>query len=86
MDEIVGSHLEAEKFVDFLVLRGQKDHRHFAFLPQPPEQLHPVHARHLDVEDCEIRRIAHDPVKGGNAVRIGDNLISFSFEKHAEGR
>src|SRR5579871_1810354 len=33
-DEIVGAHLEAEQFVDFLVLGGEKDHRQVGFLPE----------------------------------------------------
>jgi hypothetical protein len=55
-DEVVRAHLEAEELVDLLVLRGQEDHRQVRFLPRRPEQLHAVHARHLDVEDREVRR------------------------------
>jgi hypothetical protein len=55
-DEIVGPHFQAEQFVDLLLLRGEKDHRQVGFLPQPPQSLHAVHARHLDIENGEIGR------------------------------
>ena len=55
-DEIVGAHLEAEQFVDLFILGGQEDYRQIGLLPQPAQRFHAVHARHLDVEDREIRR------------------------------
>ncbi len=35
-DEIVGAHLQAEQFVDLLVLGGEEDHRQVGLLAQPP--------------------------------------------------
>ena len=79
-DEIVGAHLEAEQFVDLLVLRGQENDRQIGFLPQAAQQLHAVHARHLDVEDGEIRRGVLQAVQGAGAVGIGLNPISLRLE------
>ena len=48
--------LRPNNLVDLLVLGGEEDHRHVGLLAQPAQQLHAVHARHLDVEDGEIGR------------------------------
>ena len=79
-DEIVGAHLEAEQLVDLLVLGGEEDHRQIGFLAQTPEQLHPVHARHLDIEDREVGRIGLEPVERGRAICIGLDAIAFALE------
>ena len=55
-DVVVGPHAEAQGLVHFVVLRRQEDDRQIARLPQPPQHLVPVHARHLDVEDGKRRR------------------------------
>ena len=56
-DEIVGAHFEAEQLVDLLVLGGEEDHRQLGPLAEAAQQLHAVHARHLDIENGEVRRI-----------------------------
>src|SRR6478672_9180666 len=56
LDEVVRAHLQAEQLVDLLVLGCQEDHRHVGLLAQPAQEFHAVHARHLDVEDGEVRR------------------------------
>jgi hypothetical protein len=60
-DEVVGAHLQAEQFVDLLILGGQEDHRHVGFLAQTAQQFHPVHARHLDIEDRQMRWAGRRP-------------------------
>ena len=79
-DEIVGAHLEAEQFVDLLVLRGEEDHRQVGFLPQPPQRLHAVHARHLDVEDGKVRQRGLEAVERRGAVGVGRDAIAFRLE------
>ncbi len=54
-DEVVGAHLEPEELVDFLILGGQENHRQIGLLPQAAQKLHAVHARHLDIEDRQLR-------------------------------
>ena len=76
-DEVVGSHFEAEQFVDLLVLRGEEDHWQLGALAQAAQQLHAVHARHLDVEDGKIGRIFGQTVKGACAIIIGLGLVAF---------
>ena len=56
-DVVVGAHAQAEQLVDLVVLRGQEDHRDRALPAQLAQQLHAVHARHLDVEHREIDRL-----------------------------
>ena len=80
MDEVVGAHFEAEQFVDLLVLRGEEDHWQIGFLPQPAEQLHAVHARHLYVENGEVRRIGAQAVERGGAVGVGLDAVAFAFQ------
>jgi hypothetical protein len=81
----VGAHLDAEQFVDLLVLGGQEDHRHVGFLAQAAQRLHPVHARHLDVEDPEIGRVGLESVKRGGPVRVGYDAIALGREHEREG-
>jgi hypothetical protein len=79
-DEIVGAHLEAEQLVDLFVLGGEEDHRHVGLLAQPPQGFHPVHARHLDVENGEIGRRRLEAVKRRSAVGIGHDPVTFGLE------
>ena len=80
-DEIVGAHLQAEQLVDLLVLGGEEDHRHVGLLAQPPQQLHAVHARHLDVEDGEVGRRGLEPLERGGAVGVGHDPVAFGLER-----
>jgi hypothetical protein len=80
-DEVVGAHLEAEQLVDLLVLGGEEDHRHVGLLAQPAQQLHAVHARHLDVEDREIRRRGLEALQRRSTIRVGHDPVAFGFER-----
>jgi len=84
-DEVVGAHLEAEQFVDLLILRGKEDHRQLAPLAKPAEQLHPVHARHFDIEDGEVGRALGKAVERACTVIIGLGLVALGFEHHTQG-
>jgi hypothetical protein len=79
-DEVIRAHLEAEQFVDLLVLGGEEDHRHVGFLAQPPQRLHAVHARHLDVEDGEVGRRRFEAVECGRTVRVRHDPVALGFE------
>src|SRR6185312_14223937 len=85
-DEIVGAHLQAEQFVDLLVLGGEEDDGDVGLLTQPPQRLHAVHARHLDVEDGKVRRRRLEAVEGGGAVGIGHDAVALRLEGHRYGR
>ena len=50
------------------------------FWRMPAQQLHPVHARHLDVEDREIRRARRQPFQRRRAVGVGLDAIALGFE------
>ena len=45
------------------------------------KQLHAVHARHLDVEDGEVRRVALEAVESGGAVGIGLHPIALGLQR-----
>ena len=83
-DEIVGAHLQAEQFVDLLVLGGEEDHRQVGLLAQPTQQFHSVHARHLDVEDRHVGRIGLQPVQRGHAVGIGLDAIALALQSNGD--
>ena len=70
---------------EFLILGGEEDDRNVALLAQPAQRLHAVHARHLDVEDGEIRRRGLETVERGGAVGIGHDAIALGFERHRNG-
>src|ERR1700734_1277775 len=80
-DEIVGAHLEAEQLINLLVLRRQENHRQIGLLPQAPQKLHSVHARHLDVENGEVGRIGLHALERARAVGVSLHPISFRLER-----
>jgi hypothetical protein len=49
-------------------------------LPQPPQCLHTIHARHLDIEDGEIWRRSPETVKRGNPVGVRVDPVTLGFE------
>ena len=83
--KIVSTHLEAEEFVDLVVLGGQEDHRHIALLAQPAQQFHAIHARHLDVQDRQVRRPRAQPFERRNAVGVGLGPIAFRLQCDGNG-
>jgi hypothetical protein len=46
------------------------------------EQLHPVHARHLDVQHREIDRLGGQAVQRAFAIGEGAHRIAFLFQRH----
>ncbi len=80
LDEVVGTHLQAEQLVDLVVLGGQEDHRQVGLLAQPAQKLHAVHARHLDVEDGEVWRTRRQAFQRRGTVGVGLDPISFRFQ------
>src|SRR3712207_6915507 len=52
------------------LFRSEEDHRQVALLAKPPQQLHAVHARHLDIEHGEVGRIVGERLQRRRAVRI----------------
>jgi hypothetical protein len=84
-DEIIGAHLEAEQFVDLLILGGEENDRDVGLLAQPAQSFHAVHARHLDVEDGKVRWRGLETVEGGGAIGVGHDPIALGFESHGNG-
>ena len=76
-DVVVGAEAQAHQFIDLLVLGRQEDHRHGRALAQALQQLHPIHARHLDVEHRQIHRFCRHALKGAFAIRIGADDEAF---------
>ena len=68
--------------VIFLTSKDEEDDRNVGLLAEPAQSFHAVHARHLDVEDSEIRRRGLESVEGGGAVGIGHDPIALGFECH----
>ncbi len=69
-EHVLLAAVEAEQIVDFLVLGSEENHRQIGFLPQPPQRLHAVHARHLDVEDRKVRRTGAEAVEREDAPSV----------------
>jgi hypothetical protein len=84
-DIIVGAQRQAERFVQFVVLGGEEDDGHGAPLAQAAEQLHPVHARHLDVEHGQIGRVVGQRLQRGLAVRIEAREEAFGLQRNRDG-
>ena len=83
-DVVVGTRIEAHQLVDLLVLGGEKNHRQIAALPQSPQQFQPVHARHLDVENGEVRRVRLQRGQRGGAVSVRADMIPLLFKQHPD--
>ncbi len=81
LDVVVGAHAQAQHLVDLVVLGGEEDHRHGALLPELAEQLHAVHARHLDVEDGEVGGMLGEPAQRLGAVGVGAHLETLGLER-----
>ena len=82
LDVVVGAHAQAQHLVDLVVLGGEEDHRHVRFLADLAQQLHAVHARHLDVEYGEVGGLAPEPLERLGASRIGAHPESLVLEGH----
>src|SRR5476651_2198833 len=85
-DEIVGAHAQAQHLVDLLVLGGEEDHGELLRLADLVQQLHAVHARHLDVEDAEVGRSLVETFERRGAVIVGLHLEALGFKQHRHGR
>ena len=83
-DVVVGAETQTHQFIDFLVLRRQEDHRHGTALPQPLQQFHPVHARHLDVEHGQVHRPGGEALQGAFAVGVGADGETFLLQGHGD--
>ena len=55
-------------------------------LAHAPEQLHPVHARHLDVEHAQVGRIVGERLQRRRAVRIDARDEPFRLERDRHRR
>ncbi len=78
----VGAHAQAQHLVDLLVLGGEEDHRELVRLADAVQELHAVHARHLDVEDAEIGRCLGEALQRRGAVVVGLDLEALGLEQH----
>ncbi len=83
-DVVIGPHFEAKELVDLLVLGSQEDDRHVRLLADATQQLHSIHARHLDVEDAEVGRLLGQGLERGCAVGVCPHLIALCLEGHPE--
>ena len=72
---IVGAQFQAHDAVHIFAARGQHQHRDFAFLPQPLENLEAVDARQHDIE--------HHQVDAG-LQRLLQTAVAFVGRLHGE--
>src|SRR5487761_17990 len=84
LDVIVRAHAQAEHFVDLVILRGKEDNRKRALLTQIGEQLHAVHARHLDVEDRQVDRLRRHRFERLGTVVVGPHGKALGLERDRE--
>jgi len=82
LDVVVGAHAQAEHLVDLVVLGGQEDHRHLGLLAHALQQVHSVHAGHLDVKDRHVGHLLVEGVQRGLAVIVGFDLESLGLKCH----
>ena len=82
---VIGAHAQTQHLVDLIILGGEEDHGHLRFLAQALQEIHSIHARHLDVEHGHVGQFLAEGVKGLLAIIIGFNLKAFGFECHGYG-
>jgi hypothetical protein len=85
-DIVVGAHREAQRLIELIVLRRQEDYRHRARFAHPPQQLHAVHLRHLDVEHGKIGGVVGHRLQGDRRVRVDARHESFGLEADRDRR
>jgi len=56
-----------------------------ALSPQLAEQLHAVHARHLDVEYSKIDRVRRHAFESLGPITVGADGKTFRFQRHRYG-
>ena len=78
-EHVVGAVLQQLHAILHALQRGHDDHRNepgrFA-LPQGPEDREPVHDRHHDVEEDQIRRVVERLLDGLSALGGADRLVA----------
>ena len=79
---VVGATPQAHQLVDLLVLAGEEDDRHVASHPQPLQQLHAVHARHLDVQYRQVDGLGDQALQRTFPVRVGPDQEAFLLQGH----
>ena len=84
-DVVVGAEAQAHELVHLLVLGGQEDDRHVGALAQPLQQLHAVHAGHLDVEHRQVGRLGGQVPQGALAIGEGAHQEALRLQGHADG-
>src|SRR5437867_3267150 len=73
-----------DRGADRAVARDHHDRQRIVHRPQPIEHLEAVHARHLDVEQHQIRRLALDQREAFLPGRRADKLVPLVLEGHAQ--
>jgi hypothetical protein len=81
----VGSRVEAGALVRFVAARRHDDHRHRL----PPARLadlagerEAIHARHLDVREHQVDRVAGQMGCAIGTVDCGDDVVPGTFQDH----
>ena len=77
---IVRAHRETGFLVLLVVLAGEEDHGERGMFAQAPQQFHPVHARHLDVEHGQMRRVFEQRLQRRLAFRIDARGEAFRLQ------
>jgi hypothetical protein len=70
---------------DVAVAGDHEDRRRAVPLGDPVENLHPVHARHLDVEQDRVDAIAVESGEGGLSLAGRCDFVALVFQDHPEG-
>ncbi len=86
-DVVVRAGVQSRDPVAHLVARGQHQHGQLAAgPPQPPADLEPVHVRHQDIEDDEIRPVAVrlEALERFGAVRRQLHVVALEPQRAAE--
>ena len=81
---IVGSQLEREDLVDFLILCGQHDYRHRARFANLFARFHAVEHRQHDVEYDQVRLFVLRHSDSAAPVAGGDDFITAALEVVAQ--
>ena len=85
LDVVVRAHAQAHQLVHLVILRGEEDHRHLGLAAQALQELHAVHAGHLDIEHGEIYGLLAEAAQRLRAVGIGADGEAFGLQRHLHG-
>ena len=78
---VIGPHTQAKNLINLVIFGCQENDRQGrGFLAQALQQIHPIHARHLDIQHSHVGHALGKGIQSGLPVIIGFHLEAFRLK------